>query len=66
MLGYVGICWLDFDFDVSNVSLIAATMSVLAAQRFGEEFGVWDRVGTCPIPTLASNDLRKFLISGEG
>jgi hypothetical protein len=32
---------------------IAATMSVLAAQRFGEEFGVWDRVGTCPIPTSA-------------
>jgi hypothetical protein len=36
---------------------IAATMSVLAAQRFGEEFGVWDRVGTCPIPTLASKCL---------
>jgi len=37
---------------------IAATMSVLAAQRFGEEFGRSDGVGTCPIPTLAS----KFLI----
>jgi hypothetical protein len=36
---------------------IAATMSVLAAQRFGEEFGVWDRVGTCSIPTIASKYL---------
>jgi hypothetical protein len=44
---------------------IAATMSVLAAQRFGEEFGVWDRVGICPIPTLASYDLRGFRFLGE-
>jgi hypothetical protein len=29
---------------------IAATMSVLAAQRFGEEFGVQDSFRTCPIP----------------
>jgi len=43
---------------------IAATMSVLAAQRFGEEFGVWDRVGTCPIPTLASSSLDQRLPFG--
>jgi len=36
------------------VMKIAATMSVLAAQRFGEEFAVQDGVGTCPIPTPAS------------
>jgi hypothetical protein len=32
----------------------AATMSVLAAHRFGEEFGVQDSVESCPIPTIAS------------
>jgi len=36
------------------VIVIAATINVLAAQRFGEEFGVQDGIGTCPIPTLAS------------
>ena len=57
MLAKVRICWLDSRFAVTIVMKIAATMSVLAAQRFGEEFGHSDGVGTCPIPTLASKYL---------
>jgi hypothetical protein len=38
----------------SSLSDLAATISVLAAQRFGEKFGVQDSGGTRSIPTLAS------------
>jgi hypothetical protein len=40
---------------VFNLLEIAASINVLAAQRFGEEFGVQDSVETCPIPTSASH-----------
>ena len=56
MLAKVRICWLDSRFAVTIVMKIAATMSVLAAQRFGDEIGVQDGVGTCPILTLAKID----------
>jgi len=65
VFAYVRICWLDFDFAVANVSLIAATINVLAAQRFGEEFGVSDSVETCPIPTLASK-FQRFALKTLG
>jgi hypothetical protein len=54
MQAYVSVCWLDFELAASNLSLTAATISVLAAQRFGEEFGVQNSVETGSIPTLAS------------
>jgi len=38
----------------SNIAAGVASISVLAAQRFGEQFGVYDSFGSCPIPTLAS------------
>src|SRR6185503_11352857 len=55
LLVYAGVCWLDFVIYWPRMLFIAATMSVLAAQRFGEEFGVQDSFRTCPIPTLAPN-----------
>ena len=58
-----GVCRLDSTVNLRKLSFIAATISVLAAQRFGEGFGVQDSVGTCPIPTLASNS--KFQVRNE-
>jgi hypothetical protein len=63
MQAYVSVCWLDSKFAVSILSGIAATISVLVAQRFGEGFGVQDSVGT--IPTLASN-IQRFALNELG